>query len=115
VKLKGDFFSILKDEGNGVFVISLNPSHTIYKAHFPEIAITPGVILVRIATELFSRMKGKDCTLVGAPMVKFSSPVYPSEGKTLRFAISEGESGNVQVRVTDGDTLHSKMSLEYEW
>ena len=92
MKLEGSLFFIeeMPDQvrhDEGVYRIRLNPEHAIYKAHFPELPITPGVILVRIGVELLGRMLGRKVRLVGAPNIKFTAPVYPEGGKQLEYVI----------------------------
>ncbi|MBO4446991.1 MAG: 3-hydroxyacyl-ACP dehydratase [Bacteroidales bacterium] len=97
-----------------VYRIRLNPEHTIYKAHFPELPITPGVILVRIGVELLGKMLGRKVRLVGAPNIKFTSPVYPGEGKELDYIIGVKDSGTATIVVKDDETIYSKQTLRYE-
>ena len=40
--------------------IRLLPDNVIYKAHFPEKPITPGVCIVQMAVELFARCVAKN-------------------------------------------------------
>lgn len=88
MKLNGSFFEIISAEKpeaqaegaapvQSSYRIRLNPGHEIYKAHFPEQPITPGVIIVRMAMELLSEALGRKAHLVGAPNIKFSSPLFP--------------------------------------
>ena len=119
MKLKGSLFTMLagpdrQSPGTGAYRIRLNPDHTIYKAHFPELPITPGVILVRIGVELLGDLLGRKVRLVGAPNIKFTAPVYPEEGKVLDYEITLKEDSQATVVVKDEQTVYSKQSLRYE-
>ena len=119
--LRGILYEILTVDPGGA-TIRLLPESPVYRGHFPGYSITPGVCLVQIALELIGEMAdqvghdgkgGHDdgtVRLVGAKNIKFTSPVFPEEGKELRFSLS-GEGGNWSVEVYDGDVLSAKMSL----
>ena len=125
--LRGILYEILTVAPDGA-TIRLLPESPVYRGHFPGYPITPGVCLVQIALELIGEMAGRadhdekkemadqvghdgnNVRLVGAKNIKFTSPVFPEEGKELRFSLS-GEGGNWSVEVYDGDVLSAKMSL----
>jgi 3-hydroxyacyl-[acyl-carrier-protein] dehydratase len=59
--LKDTFFTIEKQdsaEGKACFRIKWNAESFIYKAHFPDNPVTPGVCLIQTAVELFGVLKG---------------------------------------------------------
>ena len=123
MKLNGSFFEIISAEkpeaqAEGAapvqanYRIRLNPEHEIYKAHFPEQPITPGVIIVRMAMELLSEALGRKAHLVGAPNIKFSSPLFPQVEVDFQITIKEGNMASVVV--SDAETVFSKMLIMYE-
>lgn len=122
MKLEGSLFAVIAGPDRqspeaGVYRIRLNPEHTIYKAHFPELPITPGVILVRIGVELLGLMLGRKVRMVGAPNIKFTSPVYPEKGKELDYEISLRETEGqtfATIVVKDAETIYSKQTVRYE-
>ncbi|MBO4427119.1 MAG: hypothetical protein J5771_01355 [Bacteroidales bacterium] len=119
MKLKGSLFIVIagperQSPVQAVYRIRLNPDHTIYKAHFPELPITPGVILVRIGVELLGDLLGRKVRLVGAPNVKFTAPVYPEDGKVLDYEITLKEDSLATIIVKDGEIVYSKQTLRYE-
>ena len=149
MKLNGSFFEIISAEKpeaqaesaapvQASYRIRLNPGHEIYKAHFPEQPITPGVIIVRMAMELLSEALGRKAHLVGAPNIKFSSPLFPQAeaapamapdaqaaapkpaaqsagaGKEVDFQITIKEGNMASIVVSDAETVFSKMLIRYE-
>ena len=141
MRLEGSFFEILDrtlpasapagagevlrpEASEAVFRVRLNPEHIIYKAHFPEQPITPGVIIVRMAVELLSERLGRRVRLVAAPNIKFSSPLFPmpsaasgipgNEGREIDFKINIREEGLASVTVADAEVTYSKMLIRYE-
>ena len=129
MKLNGSFFEIISATVPASYRIRLNPGHEIYKAHFPEQPITPGVIIVRMAMELLSEALGRKAHLVGAPNIKFSSPLFPrveaapamapatqsaGAGKEVDFQITIKEGNMASIVVSDAGTVFSKMLIRYE-
>lgn len=51
--LQGQLYDIVSQDGT-LFELCFHADHPIYKAHFPNNPITPGVCFVQIAQELFS-------------------------------------------------------------
>lgn len=101
-------------EGPGA-VVRLNPSASIFGAHFPGYPITPGACLLQIALDCISACEGRSFELVSAKEIKFLSPVFPEDGAvlTLSFPVAE-TSADTEVRrimVYRGNVLAVKMSL----
>lgn len=124
-QVRHDGAVIAGSDRQSLYRIRLNPEHTIYKAHFPELPITPGVILVRIGVELLGLMLGRKVRMVGAPNIKFTAPVYPEDGKELEYeinvkvppqsVIAGGDRQSLAtIIVKDEETVYSKQSLRYE-
>lgn len=114
-----DLFQILTEEiedNRALFAIRLNREHSIYSGHFPGDPITPGVCVVQIATDLFSHLMKKECTLITAKNVKFLNIIKPTEHDTINYELNwektENESYKVKVVVKAEDVVFSKMSLE---
>jgi 3-hydroxyacyl-[acyl-carrier-protein] dehydratase len=92
----------------------------IYRAHFPEQPITPGVCIIQIATELLGELMGAEFELCAVQNAKFLVVINPLEtsGVTYTFkkiAIDE-ESGTCKVSaiVTKGETTYTKLSIAYK-
>ena len=67
--LINDFFNIQdkqETETGMVYNIQLNPNHEIYKGHFPEQPIAPGVCLAQVVKELCENHLGQDLKMVSS-------------------------------------------------
>ena len=73
---KGDFYSD----------VVLNPGHPIYKGHFEQIPVVPGVCLSQIIQELMENKIKQKLVLVSGDNIKFLAPVNPRESPELRFS-----------------------------
>ena len=116
MQLKNSFYKI-QEAGENRFVLSLNPDHFIYLAHFPGEPITPGVCIVQIGKELLEEQMGRNLELVKVKNVKFLSVVSPRETTELVYTFKKVETSEtskevkVQMVVTAGDEVKAKVSL----
>lgn len=103
--LEGVLYTVVSKEENSA-TVRLLPESPIYKAHFPEYPITPGVTLLQIALELMGKK------LVGAKEIKFVAPVLPGDGSEIRFEWEFKDENTVSVSILSIDgTQYARMSL----
>lgn len=97
------------------FTVRLNPSHPIYKGHFPNDPITPGVCVVQIAIDLFTHLRRQEYILSQAKNIKFIQIIRPHEYEQVEYRLSWEplDDGNytVKVVVAHNETIFSKMSV----
>ena len=121
MELSGSFFTVLSsevDEGLGTYDLRLNPDHFIFRCHFPEQPIVPGVCIVQMLSELLSGYAGRKLYVKEMRRVKFVGPVYPDQTPELSYRITsyndDGEtltaSAVLSPRGEDGNVL-CKLSL----
>lgn len=122
MKLTDDFFTFeaFRENENGFEADLLtNPSHFIYKAHFPENPITPGVCIIQAAGELLEQKLNRKLFLKTVKNVKFLSVIIPEKGKKIKYSFSnivEDENGcKSQVVVSDDTTAYAKISLIFNY
>ena len=118
MQLTEGFFNIeaINDSDNGFeAVLRTNPKHPIYKAHFPENPITPGVCVIQTVGELLENKFNRKLYLKTVKNVKFLSVIIPEEGKKIKYSFSNivDDEGCVktQVTVSDDITVYAKISL----
>lgn len=99
--------------------VSLLRDSIIYKAHFPEQPVTPGVCIVQMAGELLGKLLGCGLELAGISNAKFLTVINPDNtpGVTLSFSRinRDDAAGTVAatVAVADDSTVYSKLSLSF--
>ena len=114
----GGLYSIISkeitDEG-GVFRLRLNPECIIYKAHFPEQPITPGVCITQIAVELAEIIVGHSLQMIGIKNVKFLSILTPATQTEVTYNITmmnpDAKETRIQAVAQSDDVVYAKMSL----
>jgi len=97
--------------------IALNTQHVIFKAHFPEKAILPGVCIVEIGKDLVSKKWQKEITLQEIKNAKFLSLIEPQHHNVLDFIfqIVEKEELLICTIIVQYDTLvFSKLNLIFK-
>ena len=113
MSLKDSLYHIVSCE-SGKAIVRLDPSSPVYAAHFPGYPITPGVILIEIATELLSAVAADGLLeLSEAVNVKFVSPVIPGEETLLTYLFAPDGELRWKVNVLCSETLCAKMTLQY--
>ena len=105
------------------FRVRLNAENFVYKAHFQNNPITPGVCLVQMAVELFgvvksAAVKDADFRIDTLKNVKFIAPLspmkFPEVTFTLEFtenAIEETGGWQLKVLISENETVFAKMSM----
>jgi len=119
MNLKADFFEI-KDyhqtEKGFDYIIELNPEHFIYRAHFPENPITPGVCIIQIIKELLIDRWQHDLFLQKIHNIKFLNVINPLENKEVTFSFSVSSEENthkIGVMVFHNDKPFAKLSMRF--
>ena len=115
--LLDDFYYIVSGcERECRYKVRMNKSHGIYKAHFPDNPVTPGVCLVQMAEEILELHLGKKLFLQKAKDIKFKIPVFPKDEPEFVYLIDRREDNflNVDCRVEKGDGLFAKMALLFK-
>ncbi|MDO4727454.1 MAG: 3-hydroxyacyl-ACP dehydratase [Bacteroidota bacterium] len=118
-----DFYKIIRIEhnsgqiSNAEVVIELNAKHEVFKGHFPDNPVTPGVCMMQIIKELSEKILGERLFLTSASNVKFMAIINPNINPILRLelAITQSE-GVVKVKNTTWmeDVMALKLSNVYK-
>lgn len=119
MKLKTNLYTITTSNETAAGVsygISLNPDCVIYKAHFPQQPVTPGVCIVEIAHELLEEYLQCDLAVKVVKNVKFLSVISPLEVQDITYTFTnikyeDGGIVKVQASASAGDTVYAKISL----
>ena len=88
--LLGNLYNIIssqQESGLLSFRIELNPEHAIFKGHFPDLPILPGVCQLQMMEELMTHILGKNIRIKSAAQIKFLSFVNPTVHKQLDIVL----------------------------
>lgn len=101
------------------FDLELVPDCLIYRAHFPEQPITPGVCIIQIASELLDELLQCDNDLIAVSNAKFLAVINPLETNSVTYNFKkvivdeDAKTVKVSVSVSNPDIIFSKLSLVY--
>lgn len=118
--LKNNLYRIAtenKDEKS--YRLELIPDCMIYRAHFPEQPITPGVCIIQIASELLTDLYSLTFELSSVSNAKYLAVINPLDTPELTYTFKkivfddEKQSVKVSVIVSNNDTVFTKLSLVY--
>lgn len=116
-----NFYNIQSQEQkeNGAYEvrISLNPSHDIFKGHFPGNPVTPGVCMMQIIKEITENITQKTLFLKSASNIKFMAIINPNETPDLVLDLNiDQKEDEIKVKNTTsfGETIALKMSVNYK-
>jgi 3-hydroxyacyl-[acyl-carrier-protein] dehydratase len=101
-----DFYKVNEVSFNGSGIdatINLNPDHEVYKGHFPEQPVVPGVIQLQIVKELLEEVLQAKLLMNNIIQVKYLIPITPNENPTLDFSITN--------KVIDGNRIKSNITI----
>ena len=86
-----DFYHIAELESRNMAItaeVHLNPEHRLYKGHFPQQAVVPGVMQIQIIREVLESGFKKTFLINEVVVAKYLRPVTPKENKVLNIQIT---------------------------
>jgi len=111
-----DFYHITELQKSGVTLraqIELNSYHAIFKGHFPQQAIVPGVMQIQIIKELLEDDFKMALLIKEVIVAKYLRPVTPAEHRVLQIQIDHKitESGEylINATVSNKETTFTKL------
>lgn len=105
-----DFYQIVACEGAN-YRLRFNAEHPIYKAHFPDNPITPGVCFVQIAQDLLSKYLDKQCLIKSVPFYKLVAIHHPKQ--IVDVNIQPLEENKVRFVFKEAENQLSSLTVEY--
>ena len=93
--LLNDFYTITsfqKKENNALSVqIKLNESHPIFKGHFEQMPIVPGVCQTQIIKEILQQELNKNLNLTKGDNIKFTGMIIPAQNSNINVEVTYKE------------------------
>lgn len=91
----------------------LNPTHPVFKGHFPGNPVVPGVCQIQMITESLQSVTGIQIFLKEADNIKFLSMINPVETNTLFIDLVikslPGEKMGVQANISGNGIVFLKL------
>jgi 3-hydroxyacyl-[acyl-carrier-protein] dehydratase len=102
MSLKNNFYTVKQSDPkeNGLnAVIELNKDHAIYKGHFPQMPVVPGVCQVQIIKELLEGAFDKTMTMLTGDNIKFTGMIIPTQNPVVNTEMTwnKNDEGNIKA------------------
>jgi len=121
MSFENHFYTVNSEEleqGSAVFALSINSQHEVFKGHFPDNPVTPGVMQMEMVKELLSKVEKREMSLVSMGNCKFLKVLDPvkSPEVTLSMNYAKQEDGQYKVstQIKDESGIYLKMSAYYQ-
>lgn len=113
-----NFYTILstQQENNNTisFNIILNKDAEVYKGHFPQEAIAPGVCTMQMIKECLAQLVGcQSLVLTHIKQCRFLKLLRPSD-HPLKVVITLQEDNHFTAQITDGNDICLKLKAHYK-
>lgn len=109
-----DFYKIdgreTQEDGSVVYHVSLNTTHDVYKGHFPERPITPGVCSIQMIKELAEDAYSRPLTISEIGRCRLTSMVTPDGSPTLYIKVKIDEDTKLSASIFNGDITYMTIS-----
>lgn len=120
--LKNQLYSIEQIEYQSSMLkadIKINETHPIFKGHFPDIPVLPGVTMMQIAKELIETVENKTFIIESASQLKFLQMLNPKSVNKVTWEISIGEASDniykIKAIMFKEETVFFKMTAKLLW
>lgn len=79
--------NIQEQDGTVTATIKLNADHAVYKGHFPDNPVTPGVVQLQMVKDLLELHLGKELRMLDMGRCKFLSVLDPRQHENIDVSI----------------------------
>lgn len=86
--------------------------HPIYKGHFPQKAVVPGVCTLTIIKECLAEILAQKVAFASIRECKYVSALTPQEGLRIIVALTVAEEGRVAAVVERADSGQTVLKLK---
>ncbi len=107
-----DFYEITHSEVDGTDIcttVRLNPDHEVYKGHFPDQPIVPGVIQLQIVKEILEKYLELKLFMSYVSQVKYLVPVVPGNNPELMIKVSVKQLAEEPLKAKVVISSHEKI------
>ena len=118
-----NYYTILNKDIKGqqaIYLIELNAAHEIFKGHFPDFPLLPGVVQIELLKDLLERSIGETLELKEAKNIKYLGMIDPKEQQQLKVNIAWTTEAGIKIKAQILSTIEPvsillKYSALYEF
>ncbi|MDR1745826.1 MAG: hydroxymyristoyl-ACP dehydratase [Tannerella sp.] len=115
-----DYYQIKNQRTEGdrtVFEIALNPDCRVYRGHFPDMPVAPGVCNIQMVRECVERIAGRPLQLSHITQCKMTTMLTPEQHPDLQIYIHKFEADEppfpVHATIGRDDEVYFILKAEY--
>lgn len=97
-----------------LFSVLLNPDCEVYKGHFPNQPVAPGVCQLQTVKECTEIALGEQLCITHIKQCKFLRIIIPSDNTTLDIYLRIGKDKILYAEVRDTNTIYVKIKAQLE-
>lgn len=117
MELLNNFYKILNlDESQSdklLALVKIDKFHSIFKGHFPNHPVTPGVCTMQIIKELTEKWAGKSLMLKTARNVKFMAIINPQLNEDVQFELQFEQVNPEEISVKSTVSIEDNPALKF--
>jgi 3-hydroxyacyl-[acyl-carrier-protein] dehydratase len=91
--------NLQSSENEVTAVVQINGTHAVFKGHFPEHPVLPGVCMISIVREIAELRYGRKLKLISAANIKFLSILNPLKTEKITALVQCGLTGDDLIEV----------------
>jgi 3-hydroxyacyl-[acyl-carrier-protein] dehydratase len=118
--LKDDFYKVIEKtsaENKINAVIELNPAHGIFKGHFPQQPIVPGVCQMHVLKEMMEEHTGKKLRMGNDDNIKFTGMIIPDQNLLVNIELTfqyKDDMIAAEAKLFAGETVFTKYKGKFK-
>lgn len=117
MELFNNFYKIINSDNSQndklSVLVKIDKFHPIFKGHFPNHPVTPGVCTMQIIKELSEQWSGKKLMLKTARNVKFMAIINPELNEDVQFEIQFEQLSDEELSVKSTVSIDENPALKF--
>jgi len=120
-ELLNDFYKIIKLDSTNISSIyseiELNSEHHIFKGHFENMPVVPGVCQIQIVKEIIERVYSQKLQLIKGDNIKYTGMIVPTNHPKVSIDINVKNENNMLVvdsKLYHENTTFTKSKTSYK-
>lgn len=96
--LKNSFYSVSESslsDNRITATVSINSAHPVFKGHFPQMPVVPGVCQVQMIKELLEENTGASTMMISGDNIKFTGMILPDKSPVINIEINFTKTENI--------------------
>jgi 3-hydroxyacyl-[acyl-carrier-protein] dehydratase len=95
---------------DGLFEVRLNPDHDLFRGHFPDNPVLPGVCSMMIVRECASLIAGRSLRYAAVRECKFLAAITPGDSLSVRLRLTtEDDDHTLDATIHHSETTMLKL------